>query len=348
MNDINTQSKVDKLTRGVSVIIPAYNAGHCIGACIYSVMAQSLKPIEIIVVDDGSDDDTCQVVSAYGDAVQLVRQNNQGAAAARNKGIEQSRGEFIAFLDADDYWLKNFLRQTVDFLEATPHAVAVLTAWLKIFVDGKKEPVPEFMNDSRPKFNTPCVIGNFFEFWACHGHVQTGAILLRTETVKKVGGMLKNLRVSQDVEYWAYLATFGPWGFIPEILYVNNSRKAAAINWIAKYSTRRKLCPTVEEWQERVAPRLTDSQWPYFKKIRGGVAAGYAHNHILGGNPDQARHIVEYYGEEMPENRLTRLLKLGKRLGALGWRAVCLIVVGREYAKAVGLRFRFSEKKRQG
>ena len=120
-------------SKTVSVIIPAHNAEHCIGACIDSVMAQSLKPIEIIVVDDGSQDATCQVVSIYGNAVQLIRQNNQGAASARNKGVELSSGEFIAFLDADDYWLDNFLLQTVRFLDATPHVIAVLTAWQRIF-----------------------------------------------------------------------------------------------------------------------------------------------------------------------------------------------------------------------
>ena len=331
-------------SKTVSVIIPAHNAEHCIGACIDSVMAQSLKPIEIIVVDDGSQDATCQVVSIYGNAVQLIRQNNQGAASARNKGVELSSGEFIAFLDADDYWLDNFLLQTVRFLDATPHVIAVLTAWQRIFVNGKRESVPEILNHSPSTFNRPHVIENLFESWVRLGHVQTGAILLRAETVKKVGGMLENLRVSQDVEYWAYLATFGKWGFIPDILYANNSRVAAAVNWIAKYSIRRKLCPTVEEWQERIVPRLSDSQWPYFKVIRGRVAAGYAQNHILGGNPDQARYIVRNYGHEMPDNRLTCLLKIGNRLGAPGWRAACLLVLGREYAKAAGLRLRFSGK----
>jgi glycosyltransferase involved in cell wall biosynthesis len=87
----------------VSIIIPVYNYGQFLGAAIDSVMKQSYRPIEVIIVDDGSTDNTSDIAHSYED-VQYVYQPNQGVAVARNTGISKARGKFIAFLDADDTW----------------------------------------------------------------------------------------------------------------------------------------------------------------------------------------------------------------------------------------------------
>ncbi|WP_035349378.1 glycosyltransferase family 2 protein [Edaphobacter aggregans] len=86
----------------ISVVIPAYNAGSLIGETLDSVLAQSCPAHEIIVVDDGSTDDTAEVVRRYGNAVRYLRQENQGQAIARNTGIHAATGEWIAPLDSDD------------------------------------------------------------------------------------------------------------------------------------------------------------------------------------------------------------------------------------------------------
>lgn len=88
----------------VSVIIPNYNYGRFLRQAIQSALDQSLKPHEIIVVDDGSTDDTKEVLISFGDKIIEIDQTNKGVAAARNKGAEIATGEFLAFLDADDYW----------------------------------------------------------------------------------------------------------------------------------------------------------------------------------------------------------------------------------------------------
>ncbi|MBN2063574.1 MAG: glycosyltransferase family 2 protein [Sedimentisphaerales bacterium] len=97
----------------VSAIIPAYNAGKYICRAIDSVLAQTLPVNEIIVVDDGSTDDTAQKVRAYGDKVRLIQKENGGVSSARNAGIDASSCEWVAFLDADDEWLpeKNMLQR---------------------------------------------------------------------------------------------------------------------------------------------------------------------------------------------------------------------------------------------
>jgi glycosyltransferase involved in cell wall biosynthesis len=88
----------------VSVIIPYYRASSTIARSVRSVLAQTVRPDEILVVDDGSPDDAAQAIREFGSAVTLIRKANGGTASARNVGIEHSRGEWIAFLDADDYW----------------------------------------------------------------------------------------------------------------------------------------------------------------------------------------------------------------------------------------------------
>jgi glycosyltransferase involved in cell wall biosynthesis len=101
----------------VSVIIPAYNASKTIAASVKSALEQTWPPTEVIVVDDGSRDDTVDVVSSIGPAVTLLRQANQGCGQARNTGARQARAEWLAFLDADDAWLPRKLERQAPFTE---------------------------------------------------------------------------------------------------------------------------------------------------------------------------------------------------------------------------------------
>jgi glycosyltransferase involved in cell wall biosynthesis len=105
------------MTMTIAVVIPAYNAAGYIRRAIDSVLAQTRRPDEIIVVDDGSTDDTATVVQSYGSGVKLIRQANAGASAARNTGINAATSEWIAFLDGDDEWLPNKLQLQTELLE---------------------------------------------------------------------------------------------------------------------------------------------------------------------------------------------------------------------------------------
>jgi glycosyltransferase involved in cell wall biosynthesis len=97
------------MTPRVSVLMPAYNAQTTIGAAASSVLWQSYRDSELVVVDDGSTDATASVAAALGSSIRIVRQENQGVAAARNRAIAESRGELIAFCDADDFWFEHHL-----------------------------------------------------------------------------------------------------------------------------------------------------------------------------------------------------------------------------------------------
>ncbi len=105
----------------VSVIIPAYNAERYLAEALASVFGQSRVPEEIIVVDDGSTDRTEEVVRKHGEAIRFLKQPHRGPGAARNLGVESARGEFIAFLDADDLWLPEKLSAQLDLFRTRPN-----------------------------------------------------------------------------------------------------------------------------------------------------------------------------------------------------------------------------------
>ena len=102
----------------VSVIIPNYNYAKYVGEAVESVLAQTYPQVEVIVVDDGSKDNSAEILAGFGDRVKVILQKNSGVSAARNRGVSESRGEYIAFLDADDVWLSNKLEKQMAVLQA--------------------------------------------------------------------------------------------------------------------------------------------------------------------------------------------------------------------------------------
>lgn len=111
----------------VSVLIPSYNRGYIIGKAIESVLAQTYRPLEIIVVDDGSTDETRAIIDKFGPAISYIYQENAGLAVARNTGLAAARGEFIAFQDSDDIWLPWKLQVQVALMRHLPELALVWT-----------------------------------------------------------------------------------------------------------------------------------------------------------------------------------------------------------------------------
>jgi len=119
----------------VSCVIPVFNGEAYLDDAIDSVLRQEHRPLEVIVVDDGSTDGTAGVARSRGDAVRYVRQTNAGPSSARNRGIEEARGALVAFLDADDRWLDGKLSRQIAVLSAHPEVHGCL-AHGRLFWDG--------------------------------------------------------------------------------------------------------------------------------------------------------------------------------------------------------------------
>lgn len=125
-----------RVTSRVSIVIPSYNYGRFIARAVDSALAQDGVDVDVVVVDDGSSDDSLEVLAAYGDRIRVFRQPHGGAARARNHGIDKASGEFIAFLDADDWLLEGSLDRRCRFLKAHPQFDWVYGARQVANVDG--------------------------------------------------------------------------------------------------------------------------------------------------------------------------------------------------------------------
>ncbi len=121
----------------VSVIIAVYNGAATIGRALASVFVQTFTDYEVVVVNDGSTDDTASVLSRYGDRIRVITQPNRGLSAARNAGVRASRGEYVAFVDDDDQWMPEKLARCVPVLDADPECALAYTLALKVDAQGE-------------------------------------------------------------------------------------------------------------------------------------------------------------------------------------------------------------------
>jgi len=186
----------------VSVVIPAYNCGQFIGDALDSVVDQNYPALEVFVVDDGSTDDTCEVVARYGSAVTLMRQRNAGAAVARNEGLRRARGKYIALLDADDLWLPGKLRLQVDHLERNVDVAMCCTRWHLLHPDAAGRYQIERARAPESATVDPNCAGWIYCELLLDCEVWTSTVVMRRELSERVGGFDAELRRGQDYDYW--------------------------------------------------------------------------------------------------------------------------------------------------
>ena len=191
---------------GVSVVIPAYNYGHYLSTAIESVLAQNYSAFEVIVVDDGSTDDTAEVVGRYTDPrVRYVFQENAGLSAARNKGIEVARLPFVAFLDADDQWLPEFLDEVMkQFAVLDEHFGLVATGTGRMDETGRRMGAPRFIFDHGGEF-TP-------RDFVLRNRPLSSSIVARRKVFDDCGLFDTTLRSSEDRDMWIRITMkYGFW-----------------------------------------------------------------------------------------------------------------------------------------
>jgi glycosyltransferase involved in cell wall biosynthesis len=203
----------DQIT--VSVIIPAYNAAATIVRALDSVRAQSGVGAEVIVIDDASADNTVDVVKGAiraGENIRLIGMpKNGGASAARNAGIREARGRYLAFLDADDVWLPGKLAKQVAAIDADPD-ITLVTCNSQMTA-ANETPLKEG-HVNRP----PAAGADAWKTLLVYNFLPTPTILTRTELVRTLGGFDEALAVGEDLDLWIKLAVRGKIAVLPEIL----------------------------------------------------------------------------------------------------------------------------------
>lgn len=194
----------------VTVVIPVYNGEKFIRRAVDSILTQTYPVTQIIIVDDGSKDATCRIVeSEYGDRVTLLPQQNGGPAKARNAGLRIATGEFVAFLDADDWWEPEKIAKQVKVLQGHPDAVGNYTGLRVVGDQG------EHRYDLAPVDHTT--------LWPtlrwCNPGVPPSSVLLRRSVLSKLGNGFNERQLgSEDWNLWFRLIAKGPFCICPEPL----------------------------------------------------------------------------------------------------------------------------------
>ena len=195
----------------ISVIIPLYNKEAGIATALRSVLAQTYQDFEIIVVDDGSTDGGASLVESFNDPrIRLIRQTNAGVSVARNKGIAEAKGEYVAFLDADDEWMPEFLAEIVTLQKEFPECKAQATNYVFNSRGVKSQTILRKI----PFKSERGILTNYFEVASCsHPPVCSICVCIERMLLQEIGGFPIGIKSGEDLLTWARIAVRTQWAY---------------------------------------------------------------------------------------------------------------------------------------
>lgn len=186
----------------VSVIMPAFNAEKTISAAVESVFKQTFENWELLVINDGSTDSTLDIMSQFNDErIRLITQVNQGVAAARNTGLRQANGEYIAFLDSDDLWLPTKLEKQAALLKRSGIELGLVYTKHRGFID---DPTQSFSMDVDASIG----YDNDYHRLLIMDYVPTLTVMIRASLISDIGYFREDLRGTEDWDYWIRIAKY--------------------------------------------------------------------------------------------------------------------------------------------
>ena len=281
----------------ISVIIPLYNKAKEIEHTLQSVARQSVQPLEVLVVDDGSTDGSAQVVAAMNlPFVRMVHQQNKGVSAARNRAMEMAQGEWIALLDGDDYWQEGYLENVERMIEQYPAAGAIGTAFVvddgKRFVLGdtpQKEGVVDFFSESMHRYV-----------------LIPSATVVRRDLALALGGFPEGMRMAEDQYLWTKIARTARVAFSPKplVVYSRTAENRSASIYRAEQTTH-----SLEELYDKKADEISNE---YVAR----VALGKALVESARGGTAAAQRALEFFSYNKLSMRLARKVRVLNALPA--------------------------------
>jgi glycosyltransferase involved in cell wall biosynthesis len=242
----------------VSVIIPTYNREQFVAKAIESVLNQTFQDLEIIVVDDGSTDQTRLVLEPYQDRIRFIYQDNAGASAARNTGVKAAKGEWLAFLDSDDEWTSGYLSKQIQKAGEVPSVCMQTSDCRFIGLDGQTKTYFE-INGSLAEFKGQDYLNiqEPFRFIVKHGPWQVGSTIIRREAMDKAGLFDTSLPVSHDLDLMARVALQGGFRMISDVL-VNVYRREEDIECLTQQAKNDPL--KHRETDEKMYEKLNETK----------------------------------------------------------------------------------------
>ncbi len=262
------------MPKSVSVVIPTYNYGRFIEEAIRSVLEQTCMPSEIIIVDDGSTDETAAVVGAFGDTVRHIHQDHAGVCAARNRGVSESSGELVAFLDADDVWAPTNLEKHVKKFESDEEIGLVHCAMrefdgetgetTRFYMEGAEDGVA----DNMLLWEGPVIVG------------AGGGITVTRKAFDHVSGFDIRMKVGEDWDFCYRVARLFKIGFVPEPLVNYRNHSAAAHHNVE--DMERGMSMFYEKAFATNDPRILKLRRRAYGNFHRVMAASYLHSGRMG------------------------------------------------------------------
>lgn len=269
----------------MSVIIPSYNCERYICETVDSILNQSYKNIEIIVVDDGSTDRTVELIAAYGKCIRLILQRNSGVCVARNRGISESVGEYICFMDHDDYWFPDKLSQQVAQFQLQPDVGVIYSAFIRWCAsDNGRFPDPTtFDLNLFPEGIDPAFSGWVYHQFLLDCWMLTSSAMFRAHVFKACGVFDVSLPYSEDWELWLRLSR--EYQFVrlnrPTTLYRQHPDQGNRVIRDIDYRTE-LLASTAKKWG-LVSRDGRSVAHRHFLKQLGIYHAAFGLGHLTGG-----------------------------------------------------------------
>ena len=271
MNPIDTIPKV-------SVVVPTFNRGWILRDAVESVLNQNYADLELIVVDDGSTDDTLRILADYAGRLTIIRQANQGVSAARNAGVRQASGELIAFLDSDDYWLGGKLTRQVDYFARHPQMMICQTEEIWIRRGTRVNPKRKHRKRS----------GMIFRHCLPLCLISPSAVMMRRPLFDTVGFFDDQLPACEDYDLWLRIACEYPVGLIDEPLIVKRGGHADQLSRMAELDKFR-----ITALAKIIASgRLSDDQKRAAVRMLKEKCRIYANGCIKRGRHQEAEHYI--------------------------------------------------------
>jgi len=277
----------------VSVIIPTYNRAHVLGEAIESVLAQTYDDLELIVVDDGSQDGTRDVVASYSSRLTYLYQENRGVSAARNRGIEQARGSYLSFLDSDDLWLKEKLYLQMECMKEQPEILICYTdeIWIRKGVRVNQ------MKKHR-KYS-----GMIFEYCLPLCIVSPSSVLINRQLLDEVGVFDETLEVCEDYDLWLRISARYPIQFIEKPLIVKRGGHEDQLSKKGKGQDRFRIKALVKLLKEDyISPHQRELAWR--ELVRKSTI--YGKGCIKRGKKEEGENILALAEQYNPVNRAGR------------------------------------------
>lgn len=267
----------------VTILIPAYNASPYISESLESALGQTYEALEIMVVDDGSTDNTEELVREFGDKVVYLKKENGGPSSARNYGIARAKGEYIAFLDADDLWYPEKIAIQIEAFQNEPELGMTYCNMQPI----NKEDVLTYVKPY-PEAVSQRFSGDVFYKLFMFNFIPTPTVMVKKEVFEKAGLFPEHLRFSEDYHMWLRICAYYKARHIDQVLAYRRIHQGQASNDLDElYKGELRVIRDIIENLRDSKPNLID----YQQDRMFSLAYDYGIYTLKGGNFKKARHL---------------------------------------------------------